>query len=94
MFFRKAKFWDGEGRDAPPAFHADGVQYLHVRVGGLYWVATSRDNVSPSLALELLMRLYWICRDYFGYVSEEVRRRRGAARRGRGWNSCHRCRCF
>jgi hypothetical protein len=42
-------------------------------VGGLYWVASSRENVSPSLVVELLMRLYWICRDYFGYVSEEVR---------------------
>lgn len=42
------------------------------QVGGLYWVAVTRDNVSLSLATELLMRLYWICRDYFGYVSEEV----------------------
>ena len=108
VFFRKAKFWDGAGKDAPPAFHVDGVQYLHVKVrascqaassrmqpvplhpatpacllnplltsplqvGGLYWVAVTRDNVSPSLVTELLMRLYWICRDYFGYVSEEVR---------------------
>ncbi|KAL4442926.1 hypothetical protein ABPG77_008417 [Micractinium sp. CCAP 211/92] len=76
VFFRKAKFWDGQdGKDAPPAFHVDGVQYLHVKVGGLYWVATSRENVSPSLVLELLMRIHSICRDYFGYVSEEVIRR-------------------
>lgn len=75
VFFRKAKFWDGEGRDAPPAFHVDGVQYLHVKVGGLYWVASTRENVSPSLVLELLMRMYWICRDYFGYVSEEMVRK-------------------
>ncbi|KAI7838129.1 hypothetical protein COHA_008060 [Chlorella ohadii] len=75
VFFRKAKFWDGAGKDAPPAFHVDGVQYLHVKVGGLYWVAVTRDNVSLSLATELLMRLYWICRDYFGYVSEEVIRK-------------------
>lgn len=32
VFFRKAKFWDGAGKDAPPAFHVDGVQYLHVKV--------------------------------------------------------------
>lgn len=33
VFFRKAKFWDGQdGKDAPPAFHVDGVQYLHVKV--------------------------------------------------------------
>ena len=45
------------------------------QVGGLYWVATTRDNVSPSLVLELLMRMYWIARDYFGFVSEEVVRK-------------------
>jgi uncharacterized protein YbaR (Trm112 family) len=44
----------------------------HPQVGGLYWVASTRENVSPSLVLELLLRMYWICRDYFGYVSEEV----------------------
>lgn len=33
VFFRKAKFWDGQdGKDAPPAFHVNGVQYLHVKV--------------------------------------------------------------
>lgn len=46
---------------------------MRPQVGGLYWVAVTRDNVSPSLVTELLMRLYWICRDYFGYVSEEAR---------------------
>lgn len=76
VFFRKAKFWDGQdGKDAPPAFHVDGVQYLHVKAGGLYWVASTRENVSPSLVTELLLRIASICRDYFGYVSEEVIRR-------------------
>ncbi len=31
VFFRKVKFWDGGGRDAPPVFHVDGVSYLHVK---------------------------------------------------------------
>lgn len=44
-----------------------------MQAGGLYWVATSRENVSPSVVLELLMRIHSICRDYFGYVTEEVR---------------------
>ncbi|GAB4820763.1 hypothetical protein N2152v2_007809 [Parachlorella kessleri] len=75
VFFRKAKFWDGKGKNAPPAFQADGVQYLHIKVAGLFWVATTRENVSPSLVLELLQRIYWIARDYFGHVSEEVIRK-------------------
>lgn len=85
MFYRKVKFWDGDGQDAPPVFHVDGVHYLHVKVcfhsprsavmsasdlaacgqnvalllqdGGVMLVATTRDNVSPSLVLELLRRV-------------------------------------
>lgn len=32
VFYRKVKFWDGDGQDAPPVFHVDGVNYLHVKV--------------------------------------------------------------
>ena len=55
VFFRKVKFWD-KG-DAPPTFHVDGVNYLYVKKNGLYFVATTRYNVSPSYVLELLTRL-------------------------------------
>lgn len=37
VFFRKAKFWDGKGKNAPPVFQADGVQYLHNKVGSARW---------------------------------------------------------
>ena len=45
------------------------------QVSGMYWVATTRANVSPSLVLELLLRFTAICRDYFGRASEEGVRR-------------------
>ena len=32
VLFRKVKFWDGGGQDAPPVFHVDGVNYLYVKV--------------------------------------------------------------
>lgn len=32
VFFRKVKFWDKGGKDAPPVFAVDGVNYLHVKV--------------------------------------------------------------
>lgn len=85
IFFRKVKFWDKGGKDAPPVFLVDGVNYLHVKVlrnvmvsfnaaphapfkspstevlifqdGGVQLVATTRENVSPSLVLELLRRI-------------------------------------
>ncbi|KAK9824001.1 hypothetical protein WJX72_006898 [[Myrmecia] bisecta] len=75
VFFRKVKFWDGGGHDAPPVFNVDGVNYLHVKDGGVLLVATTRDNVSPSLVLELLKRIGGIIKDYCGLLSEEAVRK-------------------
>lgn len=68
VFFRKFKFWDGGEQDAPPVFLVEGTTYLHTRDGGLHVVATTRENVSPSLVLELLKRIGSIIRvtDCFG----------------------------
>ncbi|XP_022769055.1 AP-4 complex subunit mu-like isoform X3 [Durio zibethinus] len=80
IFFRKVKFWkdDGDG-DAPPAFvgifNVDGVNYFHVRVSGLLFVATTRVNVSPSLVLELLQRIARVIKDYLGVLNEDSLRK-------------------
>ncbi|PNX81767.1 AP-4 complex subunit mu-1-like protein, partial [Trifolium pratense] len=70
-FFRKVKFWkeDADG-DAPPVF-VDGVNYFHVKVAGLLFVATTRINVSPSLVLELLQRTARVIKDYLGVLNED-----------------------
>ncbi|KAB1221908.1 AP-4 complex subunit mu [Morella rubra] len=76
IFFRKVKFWkeDGDG-DAPPVFTVDGVNYFHVKVAGLLFVATTRVNVSPSLVLELLQRIARVVKDYLGILNEESLRK-------------------
>lgn len=71
ILFRKVTVWDGEGKDAPPVFCVNGTSYFYVKAGSLYWGATTRENVSPSLVLEMLNRLFWITNDYVGHVSEE-----------------------
>ncbi|GFH33476.1 AP-4 complex subunit mu, partial [Haematococcus lacustris] len=43
--------------------------------GGVEVVATTRDNVSPSLVLEFLRRVCSIIRDYCGHLSEETCRK-------------------
>ena len=73
--FRKVSLWNGCGQTAPPVFRVDGVHYIHVQAGSLYWAATTKTNVSPSLVIELLNRLFWITNDYVGHVSEESVRR-------------------
>ncbi|CAM6090870.1 unnamed protein product [Calypogeia fissa] len=76
IFFRKVKFWKGEeGEEAPPVFIVDAVNYLHVKVGGLLFVATTRINVSPALVLELLQRIARVTKDYLGVLNEDSLRK-------------------
>ncbi|XP_043808872.1 AP-4 complex subunit mu isoform X2 [Manihot esculenta] len=76
IFFRKVKFWkEDEGGDAPPVFNVDGVNYFHVKVAGLLFVATTRVNVSPSLVLEFLQRNARVIKDYLGVLNEESLRK-------------------
>lgn len=49
----------------------DGVNYFHVKVVGLLFVATTRANVSPSLVLELLQRIARVTKDYLGILNED-----------------------
>ncbi|KAL4197259.1 hypothetical protein AMTRI_Chr04g250210 [Amborella trichopoda] len=76
IFFRNVKFWKGdEGEEAPPVFNLDGVNYIHVKVAGLLFVATTRVNVSPSLVLELLQRIARVIKDYLGVLNEDSLRK-------------------
>ncbi|KAK9743401.1 hypothetical protein RND81_03G236500 [Saponaria officinalis] len=76
IFFRKVKFWKEDGEEeAPPVFNVDGVNYFHVKIVGLFFVATTRANVSPSLLLELVQRISRVIKDYLGILSEESLRR-------------------
>ncbi|XP_062163924.1 AP-4 complex subunit mu [Alnus glutinosa] len=77
IFFRKVKFWkdDGQEEEAPPVFNVDGVNYFHVKVVGLLFVATTRVNISPSLVLELLQRIARVIKDYLGVLNEDSLRK-------------------
>ncbi|KAJ1375810.1 Mu-like proteiny domain, partial [Sesbania bispinosa] len=76
IFFRKVKFWeDGGLEEAPPVFNVDGVNYFHVKVVGLLFVATTRVNASPSFVLELLQRIARVIKDYLGILNEDSLRK-------------------
>lgn len=74
VFFRTVKFWT-DGDKAPAVFNEDGVNYVHVKVAGLFVAATTRKNVSPSLVLELLHRVAKVIKDYCGVLSEDALRK-------------------
>lgn len=66
------KFVSGRKVDAPPFFHANGINFVHRQSGGVYMVLTSLDNVSSSMASSYLDRLGAVFRDYCGTLSEEA----------------------
>jgi AP-4 complex subunit mu-1 len=68
IFFRKVKFWHG---DAPPIFNLDGVSYIFLKKSGLYFVATTGQNVSPSAVVELLSKMAKVFKDFCGVLNEE-----------------------
>jgi len=68
IFFRKVKFWLG---DAPPIFNLDGVSYIFVKKNGLYFVATTGQNVSPCIVVELLSKMAKVFKDFCGVLNEE-----------------------
>lgn len=71
VFFRNVKFWNGKQQDAPPVFNIDHVNYLYVKKSGLYFVATTKYNVSPSFVIELTQRICNVFKDYCGVLTEE-----------------------
>lgn len=87
-FYRSTRFWSSNERSSvrsnrttktnaspPPAFERDGVNYLHVKASGLYFVATTTSNGSPSAVLELLGRLARLVKDYCGALTEDAVRK-------------------
>lgn len=53
----------------------DGVNYFFTCKFGIYFVATARHNVSPSMVFDVLYRMMKVFRDYCGVLSEEAIRK-------------------
>ena len=71
IFFRAVKFWKGGKGDPPPVFNVDGVNFLYTKKNGIYFMATTKFNVSPSFTLDLLERIAKVFKDYCGVLTEE-----------------------
>lgn len=53
----------------------DGITYVSLKRSGLYFLMTTRFNVSPTLGMELLSRLVRVFKDYMGILNEEAVRK-------------------
>ncbi|XP_039603304.1 AP-4 complex subunit mu-1 isoform X1 [Polypterus senegalus] len=70
IFYEKVVALPG---DQPPiVMYHDGLHLIHIRQGGLYFVATSKSNLSPFTVIEFLNRLAALIKDYCGALSEKT----------------------
>ncbi|CAK6980241.1 AP-4 complex subunit mu-1 [Scomber scombrus] len=69
VFYEKVTALTG---DQPPVVmtHKD-LHFIHIRQGGLYWVATTTADSSPFTIIEFLNRLSSLVKDYCGSLSEK-----------------------
>uniref|UniRef100_A0AAQ5Z932 AP-4 complex subunit mu-1 n=1 Tax=Amphiprion ocellaris TaxID=80972 RepID=A0AAQ5Z932_AMPOC len=69
VFYEKVTALTG---DQPPVVMSHkGLHFVHVRQGGLYWVATTTADSSPFTIIEFLNRLSALVKDYCGSLSEK-----------------------
>ncbi|XP_069395484.1 AP-4 complex subunit mu-1 [Paralichthys olivaceus] len=70
IFYEKITALTG---DQPPVVMSHKhLHFIHVRQGGLYWVATTTDDSSPFTVIEFLNRLTALVKDYCGTLSEKL----------------------
>jgi len=72
IFFRKTSNLRG---DVKPIFNEEGINFIHLKRFDLFFVITTRFNISPSVVLEFLDRLCIVFRDFIGLESEECFRK-------------------
>jgi len=68
IFYRKVK---SAKESLPPIFNVDGVNFIFIKRNGLYFVCTTKFNISPAFAVEVLTRVSDLCKDYCGVLNEE-----------------------
>jgi len=49
----------------------DGINYFYTKKFGIYFVATTKKNVSPSYVMDILYRMMKVFRDFCGVLNEE-----------------------
>ncbi|KAL4238648.1 hypothetical protein ACF0H5_003355 [Mactra antiquata] len=59
-----------KGSTIPPHYVDSGVRYFNIQRNDIYIVACSMEDILPVMVIELLTRLYHICKDFCGIVTE------------------------
>jgi AP-4 complex subunit mu-1 len=49
----------------------EGINFFYTKKFGIFFVATTKYNVSPSFVMDILYRMMKVFRDYCGVLNEE-----------------------
>ena len=49
----------------------NGLNFFYTKKFGIYFVATTKHNVSPSFVMDIIYRMMKVFRDYCGVLNEE-----------------------
>lgn len=49
----------------------EGINFFYTKKFGIFFVATTKHNVSPSFVMDVLYRMMKVFRDYCGVLNEE-----------------------
>jgi hypothetical protein len=70
-FYRRVKLEE----NTSPFFNYIGINFIYIQRNRMYFVISTRKNVSPLTCIELLNRLCTLFKDYTGILSEESLRK-------------------
>ena len=73
-------FWDTiksskKVSEIKPCFNQNGINFMFVKHSELFFICTTKFNISPNLVFELIHRIISIIKDYCGCVSEDFIRK-------------------
>ena len=71
-FYRKLKT---EESSLPPIFSVKDTSFIHTTHNSLIFMCTTKDNLSPSYAVDFLYTVISLVKDFCGTVSEDVIRK-------------------
>jgi AP-4 complex subunit mu-1 len=49
----------------------EGINFFYTKKFGIFFVATTKHNVSPSFVMDIIYRMMKVFRDYCGVLNEE-----------------------
>ena len=72
VFFQHIKKAIKNKQKTPSCLSVFGVNFFYIYRNDLYFMCSSRDNISPTIPINFLEKLYNIIFDFLGRITEDL----------------------